>query len=525
MSSSPLRSQNSRWVSLFAPRIVAFSEWPWIITILGTSLIRLYIAVSVPLLGAEAYYWNWSQHLAWGYYDHPPMIAWLIRSTCTLFGNTVFGIRLTPLLLGMALPVIVRWLAGNLYGAVAGRIAALTMATTPLVFAGGVLSTPDIVVTCLYFLALGLGIQAARSWSATTFILTGVVTAFAILSKFNGFALIPILACYWAIMASYRRGRARWLPLTAFCGLLILIPYLIWNANHDWITFRYLFWYRVERALTNWTGPFMLLGNFFTLGPILGLVTLATVYQCIRFYGKRKSKEQKSAELTMFLLPLAGFFLLSFHVSLATHWVGQLLLTGAIIAVGTRCHCKAGSGTSSWGPGHRLVVFSAFINLIVCLLLSGCVLNVSVLYRLSNAIGKPLPYQKISKFYGWGEFAQQLNKELLEMEKEGKPILIIAPDHRLASLARFYARGTPPSAVLKQSHERQFMFWPKPAEMPHSNAVYIEEIIHVKDVRRLYEEYNSVGPCKVLSVGILDGHHRHFFFWQLRDRKTITAFP
>ncbi|GAH73451.1 unnamed protein product, partial [marine sediment metagenome] len=109
--------------------------------------------------------------------------------------------------------------------------------------------------------------------------------------------------------------------------------------------------------------------------------------------------------------------------------------------------------------------------MIICLLLYGAVLNISAVYRLSIAVGIRLPYEKTIEFFGWNKFAQQLNKELQEIEEEGKPIFILAPDHRLASLALFYASGAPYAAVLGQSNQHQFTFWPKPAEMPHSNAV------------------------------------------------------
>jgi len=37
--------------------------------------VRLIIAALVPLHPDEAYYWEWSRHLAAGYFDHPPAIA------------------------------------------------------------------------------------------------------------------------------------------------------------------------------------------------------------------------------------------------------------------------------------------------------------------------------------------------------------------------------------------------------------------------------------------------------------------
>ena len=51
------------------------------------------MAALLPLSADEAYYWLWSKHLAAGYFDHPPAIAWLIRAGTVLFGDTPFGVR------------------------------------------------------------------------------------------------------------------------------------------------------------------------------------------------------------------------------------------------------------------------------------------------------------------------------------------------------------------------------------------------------------------------------------------------
>ncbi len=55
--------------------------------------LRCLVARHVDLETDEAYYWLWSRHLTISYYDHPPMIAYLIRLGTALFGDTVFGVR------------------------------------------------------------------------------------------------------------------------------------------------------------------------------------------------------------------------------------------------------------------------------------------------------------------------------------------------------------------------------------------------------------------------------------------------
>src|SRR5690606_6620998 len=56
--------------------------------------VHLAIAAWVPLFDDEAYYALWARDLALGYYDHPSMIAYMIRMGTSLFGETALGIRL-----------------------------------------------------------------------------------------------------------------------------------------------------------------------------------------------------------------------------------------------------------------------------------------------------------------------------------------------------------------------------------------------------------------------------------------------
>jgi dolichol-phosphate mannosyltransferase len=58
-----------------------------------TLLLRLMYLGNIELLKEEAYYWNYAQHLAPGYLDHPPMVALLISFGTLVFGNNELGVR------------------------------------------------------------------------------------------------------------------------------------------------------------------------------------------------------------------------------------------------------------------------------------------------------------------------------------------------------------------------------------------------------------------------------------------------
>src|SRR5579883_2961745 len=73
----------------------------------GILLLRIGLAVCFNLVPDEAFYWLWTRHVAGGYLDHPPMIAWILWLSTRLLGDTQLGVRLPSLLLSLAAAAIV----------------------------------------------------------------------------------------------------------------------------------------------------------------------------------------------------------------------------------------------------------------------------------------------------------------------------------------------------------------------------------------------------------------------------------
>src|SRR5438552_6577273 len=70
------------------------TAWPWRLLagllVLAAAALRLtYLASDCPLDLApdEAHSWDWSRHLDWSYYSKGPLVAWIIRASCEIFGN------------------------------------------------------------------------------------------------------------------------------------------------------------------------------------------------------------------------------------------------------------------------------------------------------------------------------------------------------------------------------------------------------------------------------------------------------
>src|SRR5271169_3951294 len=84
---------------------------------------QLWLIGRVELTFDEAYYTLWSRNLAWGYLDHPPMIAAWIRASTFLFGPTEFGVRALNTLVVGVLPALIAAIAWRLFRSI--EIAAL----------------------------------------------------------------------------------------------------------------------------------------------------------------------------------------------------------------------------------------------------------------------------------------------------------------------------------------------------------------------------------------------------------------
>src|SRR5882762_1447020 len=86
------------------------------VTILALVAVRLVAAAWTPLTFDEAYYWMWSKALAGGYYDHPPMVAVVIRLGTMIAGDTPFGVRLVSILLALPMSWAIYQAAAILFG-------------------------------------------------------------------------------------------------------------------------------------------------------------------------------------------------------------------------------------------------------------------------------------------------------------------------------------------------------------------------------------------------------------------------
>ena len=276
-------------------RLLFYSTW---------LVLALAQSASTELIADEAYYWVYSRFPAWGYFDHPPMIAFLIKSGYAIFHNEL-GVRLICALLSTLTILIIEFLTQRknpfLFYTIVLSIGVLQIA--------GFLAVPDtplLFFTAVFFYTYRLFIEKTN-WRNVLLLAFAISLLF--YTKYHG--LLIVLFTFISNVKLFTRWQT-W--VAGFFVLLLYSPHLLWQSQHDWVSFRYhLFESNVNAYKFSYTIEY-LLGQLLLAGPLAGIVLLPAA-----FMYKTKNEFEKALKFTM-----AGVYLIflisSFRGKVEVNW-------------------------------------------------------------------------------------------------------------------------------------------------------------------------------------------------------------
>ncbi|MHA4842997.1 ArnT family glycosyltransferase [Flavitalea antarctica] len=226
-------------------------------------------AASTELLDDEAYYWIYSNFLDWGYYDHPPMIALLIKGGSLLFPGEL-GVRFMIVLINTATLIVIQALLAKknpllFYGIL------MSLAVAQV---GGIIAAPDLPLmffTALFFL---LYRRFVDNMSIANTALLGLNIALMLYSKYHG-----ILIVFFTLLSNPKLLSKYQTYLAAVFALILFAPHLYWQYTHDFPSVQY---HLVERNATHYRFTFTteyLLGQLLLAGPLMGWFFLWTAFR------------------------------------------------------------------------------------------------------------------------------------------------------------------------------------------------------------------------------------------------------
>ncbi len=225
-------------------------------------LLALIQSLLTELQDDEAYYWVFSKYLDWGYFDHPPMIALLIKIGTSVMPGAL-GVRLLPVLLSTATIYLTEKLtiqkAPFLFYAIVLSVGVLQIS--------GFIAVPDVPLmffTALFFIVYRNYLQAP-SWRNA--LLVGLVAACLLYSKYHG-----VLVLAFILLSNLKLLRDVKIYAAGLLALVLFLPHLYWQYSHNWISFRYhLFESNVNPYKFNYTTDYIL-GQLLLAGPVAGFI-------------------------------------------------------------------------------------------------------------------------------------------------------------------------------------------------------------------------------------------------------------
>ena len=210
-----------------------------IVFLIAVTLVRLAAAAFIPLSEDEAYYRLWAHSLQFGYYDHPPMIAWWIRAGMTIAGDNPLGVRLLPVLSSGLASLVVFDIARRIGATERTAVrAAMWFNATFLIGVGGFLAIPDAPNILFWALTLACLTRIDGPKGGAWWLAAGVAAGLATLSKYSALFIAPGVLLWLLLKPGGWRGLRRPWPWGAMviAGGLFAIN-VAWNADHHWVTF------------------------------------------------------------------------------------------------------------------------------------------------------------------------------------------------------------------------------------------------------------------------------------------------
>lgn len=388
----------------------------------------------------EAHYWEWSRNLDWSYYSKGPVVAYIIAFFTRSLGHTALTVRAGAIVLSV--------LTGLIVYAVARRItsdhrcafwATLILSITPLGSAGSFIMTIDAPFIFFWTLGIYAAWRAVEEDRPRWWALTGFAVGLGMLSKYTMAFFWPSLFIYLALS---KRGRAmfgkRWLYGAIVLSMVIFIPVIIWNANHDWVSFRHL--WGQTRGGSLW-GGFALRYVVEFLGSqmlvISPLIFAGMIYAMARV-ARKPMDEADLFCLCFTLVTLGTFFLKSFQGKTQANWAASAYPSAIILTVRFFAQKVRLAAPDSYLKRQlrRWIIVSVALSLMLS----------TAAYSLPywGALGIPVPPSRdpANRAYGWAELGEQVGK--IYREKGGdERVFLLCERYQEASELAFYVPGHP----------------------------------------------------------------------------------
>ena len=431
--------------------------------IIAIYAIRLVLSLSMGLMPQDAYYYFYSEHLALSYFDHPPMVAYMLKFFSLFLGKSVWAVKLTDFIVTFSSFTAFYYLSSNFLSKERNIKTVFFYATTFLLTIISINTTPDVPLIFFWTLSLISIYKAVFEKKIIFWILSGILMGLAFDSKYTALFLPFGLILFLLISKDHRRFLfSKELFLTIIFFVITVSPVFIWNIQNNWASFRFQSSERAGSISDFNLEPILFLGNLGTqmliLLPVLfiGVVVILSKY-VKKIFKKGMLRNNKDLFLLSFSLPIILFF---FGISLF-YWVKLNWIMPGYIAV---IILVARYMSLKW----------LRIQIIISLILH--------LIFLTEVIFYPVPVKSDDTWYGW----EELSAEVKTIQQSVPDSFIFANDgyKTSAALGFFLDEDIYAGNVLGEFALQYSMVYPDLSSLEGKNAIFIDSDKRIKDLNR-----------------------------------------
>lgn len=474
------------------------------------------------LIPEEAYYWNYSQHPAWGYLDHPPMVAWFNLIGSAILGHTELSVRLPALAAWIVAAVLAYRLTREFYSRTAALYAVLLMSSLPFFFGFAIILTPDAPLTACWVWALLYLYRALIKDRPNAWYAVGIFVGLGMLSKYTISLLGPAGLIYMLVDPKAKHWLKRPQPyLAVLISLVIFSPVIWWNSQHQWVSFWFQSSRRIEEAFA--FSPHLTLASvLFLLTPTGLLAAIIAMRRRADFSGSdhRISRWELSPQflfgVIFALFPVSVFLAFSLTHQPKLNWTAPAWL--AVLPT------MAFMMTSACGRiTDGLTRFTRRIwmpTILVTVILYGAALN--YLSPGFPGVGYPESMRFIAGFDGLGVKVGQYVQDLAARTAK-EPLVVGMDKYNVASEMAYYNTRSGPANTagnhLFGAEALSYRFWMTPQQAAGRNVVLVGEDgiqISAQGLAKYFDSLGAIGEIPVSLNGVVIGQYAIRTAWNYR---------
>lgn len=492
-----------------------FSDKELFVVIMSFTFLRFIAAAFMGLMPQDAYYSYYADNLALSYFDHPPMVAIMIKFFTLLFGKTPFILHLADFTVTVATIGILYLFLKRVVNGETLKKALILIITAPFITILSINTTPDVPLLFFWALTLLLAHIAISNKNPLWWLTAGLAAGLAFDSKYTGIFLPAGLFLFLLLSKEHRKlifsGRF-FIFATAFA--LAILPVVIWNVQNDFISLKYQSSERAADITAFHIEPKLFFGYFgsqLVLAlPLLFLalfpITYKTLQKCLK--GIKKTQTQTLTPDTLFAASFAlPIFILFTGVALIywvkINWLMPVYLSASVLV-------------AVYIKSDKFIRWQTILSLIV---------HIAIVVEL---IWMPIKVNSDDTWWGWDKLAKKT-----ERIKAAKPNHFIFSNnsYKVSAALNFYLKEHVYAGNV--INEKAFQFALDDKDLTHlygRDAIYVTTHRYQKKqafkgtIEQILSPYfNSVQPLDSLilkdSRGLVK---RKFYFFECKNYKTPT---